>query len=292
MTKTTAIEIHQIPIAEIEVEARLRDASPTGVNSIVSSILEIGEIMQPLILRKMPEGYRLLDGLHRLRAAEQVGLDVVPAHVRTCSNNDAVRIEVDANLAGAPLNALDMAVFLAEHQRLYELENPQAAHGHAGAAARWNANVIMSVASFSANAAEVFGKNERTIQRLIKVGKNLSRADIGHLRDAPQKVQFKDLELIAKCGDPAERSKICAALGDGSAKSAKEVLERKKAPGAKALSPSDQHYAKLLDAWARAPKAAQRSFIRDKADELRELLGDLETETAEVVSFSTHREVS
>lgn len=296
MCAKKATEILYIPIAEIEVEARLRDASPTGVASLVSSIQEVGEILKPLILRKVKNGYRLLDGLHRLRAAQEVGLGVVPAQVKTCTNNDAVRIEVDANLAGAPLSALDMAVFLAAHKGLYEKEHPEtkAATGADLVAKRWNTTDIMSAVSFAANAADVFGKTDRHIRRLIAVGEKLDRADIDKLRAAPKKVQFSDLETIAKCADPTERTEICAALGDGSAKSAKEVLKRKAAPNAPKNSASDERLSKLLDAWARAPMKARRSFVEQKADELRELLDDAEKPISEgeVINFATRREMS
>lgn len=165
--------------------------------------------------------------------------------------DQAIRIEVDANVAGAPLTPLDMAVFLAAHKELYDRENPEAAQGKAGAHGRWNATDKMSVASFAANAAEVFSKGERQIFRLISVGEKLSKDEIAQLRKAPNKVQFKDLEHIAKCSEQADRSAICAALGAGEAKTAKEVLDRKKAAGAAVQSPLEQQVSKLKDAYGR-----------------------------------------
>ncbi|WP_405112621.1 hypothetical protein L0Z65_04120 [Phaeobacter sp. BS52] len=176
------------------------------------------------------------------------------------------------------MTPLDMAVFLAAHKALYERENPETARGKAGAHGRWDANDKMSLASFTANAAETFGKSQKTMQRLISVGEKLSPSEIAQLRDAPQKVQFKDLEHIAKCGEQADRSAICAALGDGTAKSAKEVLDRKKAPGAALKTPVEQQFSKLADAFIRASKEARRQFVAQYGDVLSELIEDAKGE--------------
>ncbi|UWR67055.1 ParB/RepB/Spo0J family partition protein [Phaeobacter inhibens] len=275
MTPPIWQQIQTLPVEDIQVEERLRTASETAVASIVSSIQEVGSILQPLLVRRVKDGYRLLDGLHRLTAAKEAGFAEVPVKVSECTNDQAIRIEVDANVAGAPLTPLDMAVFLAAHKELYERENPETKRGSAGG--RVKNDVLtdkMSVSSFAANAAEVFGKGERQIFRLISVGEKLSPSEIAQLRDAPQKVQFKDLEHIAKCGEHADRAAICAALGDGTAKSAKEVLDRKKAPGAALKTPVEQQFSKLADAFIRASKEARRQFVSQYSDVLSELIED------------------
>lgn len=289
-------KIDTLPVSAIQVEERLRTASPTAVDSIVSSIQEVGCILQPLLVRKVKGGYRLMDGLHRLCAAKEIGLEDVPVSVSDCTLDQAIRIEVDANVAGAPLSALDMAVFLAAHKALYEKDHPEAARGLAGAKGRWNANDKMSFASFSANAADVFDKSQKTIQRLISVGEKLSREEIAQLRNAPKRVQFNDLEQISKCGYDADRAKICRALGDGSAKSAKEVLSRNKQPGAAVQSPVEKAQSKIAEAWARAPLEARRRFVAASLDDLVELINeheapDLPVGDADVISFQSRREV-
>ncbi|UWQ34598.1 ParB N-terminal domain-containing protein [Leisingera sp. M527] len=292
MTPPNWQKIQTLPAADIQVEERLRTASPTAVASIVSSIHEVGSILQPLLVRRVKDGYRLMDGLHRLTAAKEAGLEEVPVKVSECTNDQAIRIEVDANVAGAPLTPLDMAVFLAAHKELYERENPEAKRGSAGGRAKNRVLTdIMSVSSFAANAAEVFGKGDRHIRRLIKVGEELSKEEIALLRQSPNKVQFTDLEHIAKCGEQTDRSAICAALGSGEAKSAKEVLARKKTPGAAVLSTTDQQLSKMADAWRRGSKAARTQFAEKFRDELLELLQDAEdseTPASEVVKFQSH----
>lgn len=296
MTPPNWQNVQSLPVADIEVEERLRIASETAVASIVSSIQEVGSVLQPLLVRRVKGGYRLMDGLHRLTAAKQIGLEEVPVKVSECTNDQAIRIEVDANVAGAPLTPLDMAVFLAAHKELYERENPETRRGSAGGRSKNEVPTDkMSVSSFAANAAEVFGKGERQIFRLISVGEKLSKDEIAQLRKAPNRVQFKDLEHIAKCGEQADRSAICAALGSGEAKTAKEVLDRKKAAGAAVQSPLEQQVSKLKDAYSRAQKSARREFVRLHCDELIELIHEVAAEAEEaskVVSLDGKREAS
>lgn len=300
MSSPTWQTIQTLPTSSIQVEERLRIASPTAVASIVSSIHEVGSILQPLLVRKVKDGYRLLDGLHRLTAAKEVGLEEVPVKVSDCTNDQAIRIEVDANVAGAPLTPLDMAVFLAAHKELYERENPEAKRAfRANQARRGECTDIMSVQSFATNAAEIFGKGDRHIRRLISVGEKLGKNEIALLRQAPKRVQFKDLEHIAKCADHSDRSAICAALGAGEAKSAKEVLDRKKAPGAALASPLGQQIAKLTEAYSRAQKSARKEFVRLHSDELIDLIHEIAAmdkagadNTPDVIPLDSKREAS
>ncbi|AZV77961.1 hypothetical protein EBB79_08675 [Parasedimentitalea marina] len=117
------------------------------------------------------------------------------------------------------------------------------------------------------------------------------------MREAPRKVQFTDLEQIAKCGDASDRANICRALGNGSAKSSKEILARKKSPGTAVKDPVEAASGKLNDAYSRAPKEARRRFAQDHSDELLELLGeDVSIKSdqapeidAEIVPFTSKR---
>jgi len=287
------LPIDTLPVADIQVSQRLREISQVAVDTLVASIREIGHILHPVQVQKVKDGWRLLDGAHRLTAAAILGFEEVPVVAFECTNSDAVKVEVDGNAAGAPLNALDMAVFLAARKKIYEKENPEARRGSAGGMAKNGVLTdTMSVSSFAANAAEIFGKGERQIFRLISVGEKLSPDEIADLRSAPNKVQFKDLEHIAKSGDAKLRAEICRDLGNGTAKSAKEVLDRRKLPGVALKNPTEEALNRIQDAWARAPQAAKNSFVADHADELRALLDRSSGETGgEVVSmdFSSRR---
>ena len=63
----------------IVAEGRLRPVSEAGVQAILGSVEELGQIVTPLVVRQRREKdgfvYDLLDGAHRLEAARRLGLD-------------------------------------------------------------------------------------------------------------------------------------------------------------------------------------------------------------------------
>ena len=171
-------------------------------------------------------------------------------------------MEVDDNIAGAELTALDTAVFLAERKRLYEKLHPEAKQGFAGAAARWDATDTMSVASFAAATAEKFGLTDRHVRRMVAAGAALSPQEAQQLREAQKPITLKDLQVISKV-KPAERREIVAQLVVGEAKSAADALKRHQqatgqAPVKRDLDPVEAAFKALREAWSRAPKSAKQ----------------------------------
>ncbi|APE43624.1 hypothetical protein BOO69_09515 [Sulfitobacter alexandrii] len=290
MTTPTKQKITHLPPDAIQVEERLRGVSAAAVDTLVCSIRELG-LLHPLQVQKIKGGYRLLDGMHRLTAARKLGLSEVPVSVFTCSNHQAMKIEVEGNLAGAPLNPLDMGLFLAAQKRLYEEEHPETRNGAKGLNAINGVQTDkMSIWSFAANAADVLGKNERSIRRLIKAATDLAPDEIAMLRRAERRVQLNDLEFLGKLGDAGDRRAICEALSQGTAKNARAALRAQGVqPGAAVKTKADQDSGKLAETWARASKAARRQFVRDHAVPLRELLDQLDAPGGEIVSFESRR---
>ncbi|WP_282094344.1 ParB/RepB/Spo0J family partition protein [Epibacterium ulvae] len=252
----------------IQVETRLRDASKAGVASLVSSISEIGEVLKPISVRKVKGEYRLMDGLHRLLAVRELGLETIPARVAECNNDQAVRIEVDSNVAGAPLDVLNLSVFLATHKALYEKEHPETRQGSAGGREKNGVQTDrMSVSTFAVNAAEALGKSDRHIRRMISAGERLNKNEITALKAAPQKIGLSDLEVLAKCTSEEQRTAIVKGLSSGDFKSASDVLKAQKAPAPK-RSRVEEDMMKLADTWGRSSEAARTRFFLLKYKEI------------------------
>ncbi|AZV77914.1 chromosome partitioning protein ParB [Parasedimentitalea marina] len=294
------IEVTEIPLDDIDTSNRLRPVSETAVKSLTHSI-ETQGLMSEIQVRKVKKTgkLRLIAGGHRMAAFRALGRDVIPAKVWDCTDDWADLAEIDDNLAHAELNTLDLAVFLARRKEVYERAYPEtkAATGADLVAKRWDTADNMSVVSFVTATADKMGVDERTVRRLVAAGRSLGPREIQELRDAPKRVSLSDLQEIAKCGTTTDRYDICRALGDGTAKSAKEVLARKKSPGTAVKDPVEAARRKLNDAYSRAPKEARRRFAEDHRDELLELLGKdalvvsdeaLETD-AEIVPFTSKR---
>jgi len=84
---------------------------------LVHSIQEVG-LLQPIVVRPADQGvFELIMGERRWRAAQQAGLDVIPAIVRETGDDDLLRDALLENLHRSQLNALEEA---AAYQQLLE----------------------------------------------------------------------------------------------------------------------------------------------------------------------------
>ena len=84
---------------------------------LVHSIREVG-LLQPIVVRQVaPDSYELVMGERRWRAAQQAGLDRIPAIVRSTDDSDMLRDALLENLHRSQLNPLEEA---AAYQQLLE----------------------------------------------------------------------------------------------------------------------------------------------------------------------------
>ncbi|NTT88523.1 ParB/RepB/Spo0J family partition protein [Tabrizicola fusiformis] len=273
----TLMQIDKVPVAEVIVRDRLRPVSDAGVESLIASITEIGVMKDAIHVRKKKDGQLyLMAGGHRLEAARRLNWVHVPAKVWTDVTDDWARmVEIDDNLAGAEMNALDSAVFLATRKEVYERLHPETKRGVAGGLARQGSASELS--SFAAATAAKFGMTARQVQKIVAAGTALSPRDVAHLRQAPRPVSLKDLTEIAKIGDPVERGDVVLRLSVGNAKSAADARRSLRVEGglqAPAKSPEDQALLALTSAWARAGKAVLRRFIDQEFGEIAPLVAD------------------
>jgi len=275
MREARLVKTGTIDPETVDANKRIRPVTEAGVAAVIASYEEIGVIKDPIDLRQIKGSDipRLIAGGHRLAAARQLGIEV-PYKLWNCTADWAELCELDDNLAGADLNPLDTAIFLARRKAVYEKVHPETKHGVAGATARWNATDNVAVASFATSAAEAMGVSERTIFRLVAVGSALSADEIRWLRAAPKAPTGKDLEALSKIADDRERSRVCIALANGAAKnvaSARKAYVAQKGHQPPVKSPNEQALQRLIDAWDRAPLAVRREFIRDRYDQVSEL---------------------
>jgi ParB family chromosome partitioning protein len=276
MKPPTLLKIDRVPVAAIAVENRLRPVTEAGVESLMASIRETGVMKDAIHVRKKKGGALvLLAGGHRLEAARRLGWELIEAKVWTDVTDDWARlIEVDDNLAGAEMNALDTSIFLAERKRVYEKLHPETVHGGDRRSPNFQVD-IMSVRSFAGATAEKFGITERHVRRMVSVGGRLSADEVRWLRGAPAPVRLADLQALAKLGDEHERKQVCIALSNGAAKTAAAAVSARRRELAGAPPPKgrvETAFIALLTAWDRAPKAARRRFVEERGAELSGLI--------------------
>lgn len=283
--------------ADIVIGTRLRPVKRSGVESIRASVAQTGVLKDAIGLRKKKDGkLHLIYGMHRLTFALEEDWDTIDVKVWTCTDDWARLMEIDDNLAGADLDALDNALFLAERKRVYERLHPETKHGAKGLATIGGVQTdTMSVWSFATTTAEKFGLSERHVRRMIAAGTALDADDIAMLRRAEKPVTLADIQTISKI-EPQHRNRVCAALAGGTATSASKALSQITAQPSTTLSSSDAKLKSLSDAFARADMKAKRQFVSEYAGELHGLLEghygceiEVDTDKGDVVPFATVR---
>ncbi|HEX7590562.1 MAG TPA: ParB/RepB/Spo0J family partition protein [Candidatus Limnocylindrales bacterium] len=79
-----------------------------ALESLAASIALHG-VLQPVLVTEVLDGYQLVAGERRVRAAQMAGLDHVPAVVRQMAQRDQLAIAIVENVQRADLNAMEEA---------------------------------------------------------------------------------------------------------------------------------------------------------------------------------------
>lgn len=87
-----------------------------ALNALAESIREVG-VLQPVLVREAEDGYELIAGERRWRAARKVGLQTVPAIVRVADDALALQQAIVENVQREALDPLEEA---AAYQQLIE----------------------------------------------------------------------------------------------------------------------------------------------------------------------------
>jgi ParB family chromosome partitioning protein len=109
-----------LPVTSIRPNPRQprRSMDAEGLEELARSISSAG-IVQPIIVRAVGDGYELVAGERRWRAAQMAGFSVVPAILRSASDVESLELALIENVVRQQLNPLDEA--LALHMLLEDL---------------------------------------------------------------------------------------------------------------------------------------------------------------------------
>lgn len=100
----------QIPTSQIKTnkyQPRL-EFNQEKLNDLVNSIKEKG-VIQPVLVRKIADGYELIAGERRLRAVKTLGLEKIPAIVKNVVDLDMLEISLIENIQREELNPIEEA---------------------------------------------------------------------------------------------------------------------------------------------------------------------------------------
>lgn len=215
------MQIVDLPINTITVNHRRRAIRQSAVEDLVESIAQIG-LLQPVTVN---EDFSLIAGLHRLEAVKRLEWQTIPAHVKAMAELDAELAEIDENLKRNELTALEQGEHLARRKEIYEAQHGKPVDvTKTGGPGRGNktGDTMSPVLSFTENTSAKTGITKRTVQRDVKIGRDIAEDVRDAIRDTP--VADQKTELLKLAQMPTEKQKeVAKKLVTGKAKSVKDA---------------------------------------------------------------------
>ncbi len=98
----------------------------SSLDALAASVKELG-VLQPILVRPDGDGFELIAGERRWRAARRVGLRTIPAIVRTIDDQSSLEHAVVENLHREDLNPLEEAAAYQQLMQEFGLSQPEVA---------------------------------------------------------------------------------------------------------------------------------------------------------------------
>jgi ParB family chromosome partitioning protein len=103
-----------------------RTFAPEALDELRGSI-EVFGVLVPVIVRERGDGYELIAGERRLRAAQAAGLRTIPAIVRAADDRESLEVAIIENLQRENLDALEEAMGFAHLMEAYDFTQERVA---------------------------------------------------------------------------------------------------------------------------------------------------------------------
>ena len=104
--------INEIPLSQIEANPNQprREFDPEALQELANSIRELG-IITPITLRQVDTNrFQIIAGERRWRASQMVGLQSIPAYIRTINDENVMEMALVENIQREDLNAIEIAL--------------------------------------------------------------------------------------------------------------------------------------------------------------------------------------
>lgn len=103
-------EQHELPIDMIHPNPNQprTEIDDERIEELADSISKVG-VLQPVVVRPYGEGYQIIAGERRWRAAKAAGLETVPVRVMTATETESLELALIENLQRQDLNAIEEA---------------------------------------------------------------------------------------------------------------------------------------------------------------------------------------
>jgi ParB-like chromosome segregation protein Spo0J len=214
-------------------EVILGNERPLGdLSALKRSMAELG-LLCPI---NITQDKRLIAGYHRLEAARQLGWEFIDCQISTYDALHAELAKLDENLVRNEGTELERATWLAREKEIYEILHPETkqAVGAELAKKRWNKENASDKMSFASEVAQKTGKDKRTIERSVKIGKELEPFK-DKLASTP--IADNQKELLALARTPhEEREQLVTILAERKANHLWEAKKIARENGLKAFA--------------------------------------------------------
>ena len=242
----------RIQINLIKVKPGRREAVPEHIEELSKSISEVG-LLNPITVDRE---YTLIAGLHRLEAAKLLGWTEIECTVSSLEGLQAELAELDENFIRSELSTVEYGELLLRRKEIYETLHPEAKNGGDRKSEKIRTTKCRSdlEMSFAQDTADKLGVSKRTIERQIKVAKDLTPETTELIRhfDISQKTARKLSRL-----EPEQQIEAAKLLVAGEVKSVEEYLSAHSADATSETQPMKEQ--PLADAGDRLTQDAPSS---------------------------------
>ncbi len=229
----------EVSIADITVPSSRRPTIKAKVAAMARSI-EAVDLLHPIGLSK---DKRLIYGRHRIEAFKLLGRDCIPAMIHDLGELQAELAEIDENLLRNELTAIQEAKALKRRKEIYLELHPETGHGRK-ASKPPKGDKEGNLPSFGEDTARKTGKSRTTVQRAVKLAKDITDAaaiQLDGTKVADNKAELKRLSAL----NEDDQITVATAIRKKRAQSVKEAM---KLDGIKAPSkPKSSKPPKKLD---------------------------------------------
>ena len=103
--KVVNLKIAEVSFSKLQPR---QETDPQKLAELIASIREKG-VIQPVLVRPKKDGYELIAGERRLRAAKKLGLTQLPAIIKDADDAEALQLSLIENIQREELNPLEEA---------------------------------------------------------------------------------------------------------------------------------------------------------------------------------------
>lgn len=211
----------RVPIHEIKIASGRREAAPGDIQTLATSIAEIG-LLNPITVSR---DRTLIAGLHRLEAAKLLGWTEIECTLSGLEGLQAELAEIDENFVRSDLTPIEFGELLLRRKEIYEALHPEAKNGgdRRGGETRTSKCRSDPVKPFTQDTAEKLGVGRRTVERQVQIAKNLTPETKRIIQDSDAFVTRKEALALSRL-EPEPQAEAASLLAAGKIQSVDEYV--------------------------------------------------------------------